>query len=91
MSARVSPQVGLNAPPQWHGIYLARTVNNRAADQWLQLQIPQVLGAVLSNWAAPVGTDGAGPGPAPGTVVLAMFVGGDINTPVYLPSSQQLR
>lgn len=94
---RVSKTVGADAARQWHGVYLARVARNRKQDLWVELQVPQVLGTALSNWAPPVGaiidTPGITPGPGllPGTIVLAMFVGGDINTPVFLLTSQLLR
>jgi hypothetical protein len=92
VSTRVASEVGADAPRQWHGVYLARVVNSRVPDRWLQLQIPQVLGTSVSNWAAPMAAaDGTGPGASTGTIVLAMFVGGDVNTPVWMTTSQRLR
>ena len=53
------------------------------------------MGTVVSNWAAPIGqTD-----PVPpvddtdllGKIVLAMFLGGDINQPLWIITSQKLR
>lgn len=85
MTTRVAPQVGLDPAPQWAGVYLATVVSTRATDQAARLQIPQLLGQAVSNWALPVGQANAPGGVAPGTVVLAMFVGGNINVPVWMP------
>jgi hypothetical protein len=51
-------------------------------DNYVTLQIPQVLGTAVSAWAAPMGT-WTGLSPAPGTSVLASFIGGNVNTPVW--------
>jgi hypothetical protein len=88
---RAAREIGTDPVRQWHGIYLARVVRNRAADSWLQLQVPQVLGMAVSNWAAPAGAEDNGTGPVPGTIVLAMFLGGDIDQPLYMLTSQHLR
>ena len=68
---------------QWFGIYAASVARTRRSDNHVELYIPQVLGAAMSNWAVPLGTWFTTP-PVPGTVVYAMFVGGDINSPVCL-------
>lgn len=73
---------GVAAPEQWTGLYLARVARTRTQDSYVQLQVPQVLGSAVTNWAAPMGV-WAGAPPAVGTVVLAAFTGGDINTPVW--------
>lgn len=69
---------------QWLGVYKARVVRTKPGSVSVQLQVPQVLGTAVSNWADPMSAWTGNP-PAPGTVVLAMFVGGDINTPVWSP------
>lgn len=81
---KVAQEVGANPAPQWLGIYLARVSRTRAQDNYVQLQVPQVLGSAVTNWAAPLGV-WTGISPVPGTAVLAAFVGGDINTPVWSP------
>jgi len=62
----------------------------RAQDNWVKLQVPQVQGIAGTNWAAPMGFS-SGSAPAAGSIVLVLFVGGDINTPVYALTSQALR
>jgi len=79
------------APParQWFGTYTASVANARK-DNYLELNIPQVLGKSISNWAAPV-VSWPGPPLTPGTVVFAAFLGGDINQPVWAPKARILQ
>lgn len=81
---RVANEVGPPAPQQWLGIYLARVARTRTQDNYVQLQVPQILGTAITNWAPPLGL-WTGVSPAPGTAVLAAFIGGDINSPVWSP------
>ena len=100
------PGAGTDPARQWPGIYLAKVVQTRLTDLSVRMQVPQVLGTAVTDWAAPmldprgtgnppVGTQFAawglgwqpevppGPGPPVNTLVVAMFLGGDINVPVY--------
>ena len=68
-----------------YGVYDAVVHNN--ADplntQRVVLKIPQVLGTSLSNWAPPLANATGNP-PVNGLAVYAMFIGGDVNYPVYI-------
>lgn len=77
----------MRAVKQWFGTYLGKVSNNRS-DGWAQLRVPQVLGTAQSNWARPMGAAVASP-PAIGKLVVVMFMGGDINHPVYDLTSQE--
>lgn len=81
---RVANEVGPPPAQQWLGIYLARVARTRTQDNYVQLQVPQILGTAITNWAPPLGL-WTGVSPAPGTAVLAAFIGGDINSPVWSP------
>jgi hypothetical protein len=76
---------GANTPvdPQWLGIYNAIVVNaNDPLNQGrVQLQVPQVLGNAISNWATSMQT-GTSP-PAIGTQVFVQFLGGNPNNPYF--------
>ena len=74
---------------QWLGVYIGRVTKTRG-DLWVKLQVPQILGRAETNWAAPAGFNTGTP-PVAGSIVLAMFVGGDPNTPCYLLTDQKLR
>lgn len=74
---------------QWFGVYLGKVYQTRSADPWARLQVPQVLGTTPTNWARPAGFE-SGAAPSVGTIVLVMFVGGDINRPCYLLTSQEI-
>jgi hypothetical protein len=69
---------------QWFGAYQAVVVRNDdpASTHRVTLNIPQVLGTAVSQWASPVPST-VSSAPAVGTVVVAMFLGGDINHPIY--------
>lgn len=81
---RVTDGVGVPPAQQWLGIYLARIARTRTQDNYVQLQVPQILGTAVTNWAPPLGI-WTGVSPAPGTAVLAAFIGGDVNSPVWSP------
>jgi phage gp45-like len=70
---------------QWLGAYQAVVVRNDdpTGQQRVTLRIPQVLGTAVSQWAAPISATGSAT-PVPGSSVVVMFLGGDINHPVYL-------
>ena len=70
--------------PQYFGIYFG--VVNNTADPLNKhrclLQVPQLFGTAVTTWATcltPLTN-----APAVGTVVTAMFIGGDVDYPVYL-------
>jgi hypothetical protein len=69
--------------PQWFGLYNGIVVNANDPTNAgrVQLQIPQVLGNAISNWAQSQQT-GTAP-PAIGTQVWVQFLGGNVNSPYY--------
>lgn len=75
---------GIPEAPRWHGIYdaVVRNTDDPSGLGRVQLQVPQVMGTAMSNWAEPL-SQLFGP-PAIGTRVFAAFTGGDINKPVYI-------
>jgi len=85
-----SPSVGAagtQAKRMWLGIYTASVVSTQdpLKQSRVTLKVPQVLGTSTSNWAVPVGFDPVIP--MMNQVVWAMFLGGDINHPLYLYAS----
>jgi hypothetical protein len=70
--------------PQYFGIYFGVVNNN--ADPLTQnrclLQVPQLFGTGVTTWATCL-TPLQSP-PAVGTVITAMFIGGDVDHPCYL-------
>lgn len=80
------PSVGPNPVEQCHGIYMGIVTHTRS-DGWVKLQIPQVLGKTVSDWARPLGSNGNSY-PAVGSLVVAMFLGGDQRQPSYMVTSQ---
>lgn len=81
---RAANEVGVGTTQQWLGLYMARVARTRTQDNYVQLQVPQVMGNAITAWAAPLGT-WTGVSPVTGTAVLAAFIGGDINSPVWSP------
>jgi len=81
--------VGINKATIWSGVYSAVVYNNTdpLGLGRVQLQIPQIMGMAISAWAEPVGMDTNAVVPAVGSYVLAMFIGGSIHKPVYMPES----
>lgn len=67
---------------QWFGVYMGRVLRTRTTDNWVILQVPQILGTAETNWAAPVGYMPTS-GPNVGDLAQVQFIGGDINHPVY--------
>jgi hypothetical protein len=85
-----SPSVGAagtQAKRMWLGIYTASVVSTQdpLKQSRVTLKVPQVLGTSTSNWAVPIGFEPVIP--AVNQVVWAMFLGGDINHPLYLYAS----
>jgi hypothetical protein len=66
---------------QWFGVYIGRVSKTRTTDNWVILQVPQVMGTAETAWAAPLGYMTSAP--TTGNQVQVMFIGGDINHPVY--------
>jgi hypothetical protein len=89
MSARIVSTAGTKAVEKFPEIFYAKVTSTADPlnQHRLQLSIPQVLGTAKSNWAAPVGFPPDATIPPVGTVIYAMFVGGDRNHPVYFPRS----
>lgn len=78
------------AYPQYFGIFFG-VVNNNAdpnnSNRCL-LQVPQLFGTAVTTWAVsltPLQTP-----PAVGTVITAMFIGGDVDYPVYLVTDPKI-
>lgn len=86
MKGTVLKTVGLPPAPQWFGVHSAVVYanNDPLSQNRVILQIPQVMGTALSNWADPLLQNFTLP--AVGTYVLACFLGGDINKPAYFPT-----
>jgi len=78
---------GTSAKRMWHGVYTASVVSTQdpLRQSRVTLKIPQVLGTSTSNWATPVGFSPVIP--VVNQVVWAMFLGGDINHPLYMFAS----
>jgi hypothetical protein len=92
-TSRVQPTVGTAAKKQFTGIYTAVVinVNDPLSENRVQLHIPQVLGTAVSNWATPIAMLPAqlgGTPPKVGDVIHAIFNGGDINKPAWVPKIQ---
>lgn len=76
--------------PQYFGIFFG-VVNNNADPQKNNrclLQVPQLFGTAVTTWAISL-TPLQNP-PAVGTVITAMFIGGDVDYPVYLVTDPQI-
>ena len=71
---------------QWCGVYLGRVAQVRASDHHVQVQVPQLSGFQVHNWARPMGTVST-PYPKVGDTVLVMFIAGDLQYPVWAPTS----
>lgn len=84
--ARTVSAAGTEPKKMFYGIYLASVVNTNDPKRTnrVTLKVPQVLGTAVSNWALPAAGAAL---PAVGKTVFAMFIGGDINRPVYLESN----
>jgi hypothetical protein len=72
---------------RFYGIYRAICIDNEDPEGMgrITMQIPQVLGEAITTWADQI--TGL-PNPDPGTVVWAMFLGGDPNFPLWIGASQ---
>lgn len=83
---RYLDSAGVRPARVWHGTYAAKVVNiqDPLQQKRIKMRIPQVLGTAISNWAPPVFNPNL-PVPAVGTLVNAVFIGGDINGPLYHP------
>lgn len=70
-----------------HGAYLAIVADNSdpLSMNRVQLNIPQIFGTSTSNWAKPFGVPSDSITPEKGSLVIAFFIGGDRNVPVYSP------
>jgi Type VI secretion system/phage-baseplate injector OB domain len=75
---------GTSAKRMWHGIYTASVVSTQDPNKAnrVTLKVPQVLGSSTSNWAVPLDSERVVP--SVNTIVYAVFLGGDINHPMYL-------
>lgn len=82
----VSPVLGTAQGdlPQWHGIYYGVISNNAdpKGKHRAMLRVPQLLGQGTTTWA--VCLTPLQEKPKIGTIVAAMFIGGDIDYPCYL-------
>ncbi len=78
------PAAGTAPAKRWFGTYTASVVSTQdpTGASRVTLNIPQVMGTAVSNWAVPIGF--VPTLPTVGQIVWAMFLGGDINRPLYL-------
>jgi hypothetical protein len=74
--------IGISKAPQWFGCYdaIVYNITDPEVSGRIQMQIPQVMGNAISNWAPQLSGTST---PDEGTYVVAMFLGGDINKPVF--------
>lgn len=52
---RYSAEAGSDEPRKWYGVYLGVIANRRTQDLWCKVQVPQVMGDTVSDWARPMG------------------------------------
>ena len=85
-SGRILDRVGADKQYQLFGVYGASCYNNRdpKGEGRIEMRIPQVLGTAISNWAERMSSPSTKGVPKIGEYVTAMFIGGDINRPVYI-------
>lgn len=85
-SGGISPVLGgaQGEIPTWPGVYYGVVSNNNDPKKQnrCQLRIPQILGGAVTTWAVSL-TPLTSP-PKVGTLIAAMFVGGDLDYPCYL-------
>lgn len=80
--------VDLGSAPMYNGTYQAvvSSIQDPLDLGRITMFIPQVLGNVISAWASP-SVSGMN-APQVGEQVLAVFLGGNINTPMYMTSTE---
>lgn len=85
-ATRYLDTAGVRPAREWHGTYAAKVVNiqDPLQQKRVKMRIPQVLGTAISNWAPPVFNPNL-PVPQVGTLINCVFLGGDINWPLYYP------
>lgn len=78
------PGSSQGALPRWTGIYYGVVSNNNDPKKQNRclLRIPQIIGKAVTTWAVSL-TPLQNP-PAVGTLIAAMFIGGDLDYPCYL-------
>lgn len=54
MTGRHSSEAGSDEQKLWHGIYIGTVAQTRDQDFWVRVQVPQVMGDTISNWARPM-------------------------------------
>jgi hypothetical protein len=85
VSVKTAATVGSPNTVLRNGIYQGSVVNT--SDPLRQgrvtLSVPQILGSAVSNWAVPLGPFKS---LQKGASVYAMFLGGDVNHPVFVPT-----
>lgn len=71
---------------RFYGIYQGICIDNQDPDSTykIKLQVPQVLGQAVTNWAQPCRQPGTTNVPAVGDIVWVMFIAGDPNFPVWI-------
>ena len=71
---------------RFYGIYQGVCIDNEDPDSTykIKLQVPQVLGTSVTEWAYPCLQPGASGVPDVGQVVWVMFIAGDPNFPVWI-------
>jgi hypothetical protein len=82
--ARHLPGAGEGVVPQWHGVYPAVVVanNDPLGRGAMQLSVPMVSGTTVTDWAPPLVPYTTLP--TPNQAVQCMFLGGDVQHPVWL-------
>lgn len=74
---RFNSAAGSDEARPWYGVYLGKIVQTRKQDLWAKLQVPQVMGEVVSNWARPMGFSSiADKTPFPAAAFAALPVAG---------------
>jgi hypothetical protein len=84
------PTAAEGTVPTWPGVYPATVYNNvdPLAQGRVQLSIPMVVGSSVSAWAQPLGFYDEIP--PVNTQLSAMFLGGDVQHPVWLWNQQSV-
>lgn len=89
VKVRASASVGSTAAVQCNGIYQGSVVSNSDPlnQSRVKVQVPQILGTAISDWALPVGFSSLTTVPVVGQLVNVWFLGGNRNLPAYAPLS----
>lgn len=85
MTGAYLPTAGQRPVQQWLGAYygVVSNTNDPLGQNRVTMKVPQVLGLAVTTWATPLVPISGSP-PAVGALVIAIFIGGDPDQPVYL-------